>query len=73
VTLQVSEAARAWLGERGYKPEFGAREMGRVLREHLEKPLADAILFGRLKGGGSANVDVAGDKLALALDATDAG
>ena len=58
VTLQITPALRAWLGEQGYKPEFGAREMGRVIQEHLKKPLADELLFGRLAKGGSVLADL---------------
>jgi ATP-dependent Clp protease ATP-binding subunit ClpA len=52
VTLTISPELREWLGEQGYKPEFGAREMSRVIQEHLKKPLADELLFGKLAKGG---------------------
>jgi len=58
VTFDLTEAARAWLGERGYDERYGARAMGRVLHEHLKEPLADEILFGRLEQGGRVQVDV---------------
>jgi ATP-dependent Clp protease ATP-binding subunit ClpA len=60
VTLQITPTLRAWLGEQGYKPEYGAREMGRVIQEHLKKPLADELLFGRLAKGGSVLADLDG-------------
>ena len=59
VTLTATDAARGWMAEKGYKPEFGAREMSRVVHEHIKKPLADLMLFGALKSGGLAEVDVA--------------
>jgi ATP-dependent Clp protease ATP-binding subunit ClpA len=58
VTLVVKTGARAWLAEHGYDPEFGARPMGRLVDTALKKPLAEAILFGELKDGGTATADV---------------
>ena len=58
VAITVTPAARAWLAENGYKPEFGAREMGRVIHRSIKKPLADDMLFGALKDGGEAVIDV---------------
>jgi len=57
VTIEATEAARSFFSKEGYKPEFGAREMGRVIQRHVKKPLADLILFGSLKDGGIAVVD----------------
>ncbi len=54
VTIDVDASARKWLAERGYDPVMGARPMTRVIREHLKKPLAEELLFGRLEGGGHA-------------------
>jgi ATP-dependent Clp protease ATP-binding subunit ClpA len=61
VVLETTPELRAWLGERGYKPEFGAREMSRVISEHLKKPLADELLFGKLKKGGRVIADAVND------------
>lgn len=58
VTFDLTEAARAWMGEKGYDERFGARPMARVIQEHIKKPLADEILFGRLEKGGRVTVDV---------------
>jgi ATP-dependent Clp protease ATP-binding subunit ClpA len=69
VRIEVTPAARAWMRERGYKPEFGAREMGRVIHQHVKTPLADQMLFGDLKGGGVAYVDVAADGEGLTVRA----
>jgi ATP-dependent Clp protease ATP-binding subunit ClpA len=52
VTIELSPEARAWLGKKGYDPLYGARPLGRVLQEHLKKPLADELLFGNLQKGG---------------------
>ena len=58
VTFELTEAATHWLGERGYDDTFGARPLGRVIQEHIKKPLAEEILFGQLKKGGVVKVDV---------------
>jgi ATP-dependent Clp protease ATP-binding subunit ClpA len=59
VTLGVTPAARARLAELGYDPAMGARPLARVIERELSRPLADLLLFGRLKGGGEVNVDAA--------------
>ena len=58
VTFELTEAATAWLGEKGYDDKFGARPLGRVIQEHVKKPLAEEILFGQLKKGGVVKLDV---------------
>ena len=58
VTIEATEAARAFFATEGYKPEFGAREMSRVIQKHVKKPLADLLLFGDLKDGGIAVIDM---------------
>lgn len=63
VTITISNELREWLGNEGYKPEFGAREMARVIQEHLKKPLADELLFGKLASGGSVEADLAEGKV----------
>jgi ATP-dependent Clp protease ATP-binding subunit ClpA len=56
VTIELSESAKAWLVEHGYDEQMGARPMGRMIQEHIKKPLADQVLFGALKGGGHVRV-----------------
>jgi ATP-dependent Clp protease ATP-binding subunit ClpA len=53
VTLALTEAARAYLAEKGYDPDFGARPMARTVQTELEDELSDELLFGRLTRGGS--------------------
>ncbi|WP_141330164.1 ATP-dependent Clp protease ATP-binding subunit ClpA [Myxococcus sp. AB025B] len=74
VKLELTAAARAWLAERGYDPAFGARPMARLVDNSLKKPLAEALLFGELKNGGTARYDVdkGGDKLDLQTTAAPA-
>lgn len=65
VTIDLNPAARAWLAEKGYDPQFGARPLSRIIQEHVKKPLAEELLFGALQNGGTASVDLdkAADKL----------
>ncbi|MGV6817271.1 MAG: ATP-dependent Clp protease ATP-binding subunit ClpA [Thiotrichales bacterium] len=56
VTVSVDDEARAWLAERGYDEKMGARPMARLIQEHIKKPLAEEILFGRLANGGHVRV-----------------
>lgn len=65
VVLNVNELAVQWFSEKGYDPAMGARPLARVIQEHLKKPLADAILFGKLNKGGEVQVTVKEGKLSL--------
>ncbi|MES1944318.1 ATP-dependent Clp protease ATP-binding protein ClpA [Salinisphaera sp. PC39] len=65
VDLTVEAGARRWLAEHGYDPKMGARPMARVIQDHIKKPLAEELLFGRLAGGGEVIVREAGDSLEL--------
>jgi ATP-dependent Clp protease ATP-binding subunit ClpA len=58
VTLEVTPAARRWLAERGYDETLGARPMARLIQQELKRVLADEMLFGQLRDGGRAEVDV---------------
>ena len=58
VTFDLSPEAIAWLAEKGYDERMGARPLGRVIQEHIKKPLADEVLFGKLKHGGTVRVTV---------------
>jgi ATP-dependent Clp protease ATP-binding subunit ClpA len=58
VTIELSPEASEWLIEHGYDEKFGARPMARVIQEHIKKPLAEELLFGRLENGGTVRVIV---------------
>jgi ATP-dependent Clp protease ATP-binding subunit ClpA len=58
VTFDLTEEAIAWLAEKGYDERMGARPLGRVIQEHIKKPLADEVLFGKLRKGGTVRVTV---------------
>jgi len=61
VTIELSDEATAWLIQHGYDEQMGARPMARVIQESIKKPLADEVLFGRLKAGGHVKVVVVKD------------
>ena len=61
VTFDLSEEAVKWLAEKGYDSRMGARPLGRVIQEHIKQPLADEVLFGKLKKGGTVKVTVKED------------
>jgi ATP-dependent Clp protease ATP-binding subunit ClpA len=69
VTFDLTPEATRWLGEKGYDDSFGARPLARVIQENIKKPLADEILFGKLKDGGTVRVllDREKDKLAFEI------
>ena len=56
VTIDLGTEAKGWLAEKGYDRSFGARPLARVIQEHIKKPLADELLFGRLARGGRVAV-----------------
>ena len=73
VTITLSPESREWLVDHGYDESMGARPMGRLIQTSIKTPLADEVLFGRLKDGGSVKVivekDVDGlDKLGFAYE-----
>ena len=63
VTLDVEDSAREWLAEHGFDPKMGARPMARVIQEHIKKPLAEELLFGRLANGGHLTIRAEGGQL----------
>ncbi|HET7314723.1 ATP-dependent Clp protease ATP-binding subunit ClpA [Salinisphaera sp.] len=65
VELVVEPEARAWVAERGYDEQMGARPMGRVIQENIKKPLAEELLFGELANGGRVVVRVVDGELDL--------
>ena len=65
VAIELSPAAAEWLAEKGYDDRMGARPLGRVIQEHIKKPLAEELLFGKLSKGGLVKVEVRDGKLVL--------
>jgi ATP-dependent Clp protease ATP-binding subunit ClpA len=58
VTIELADEAREWLVEHGYDEAMGARPMARLIQSTIKTPLADEVLFGRLKNGGAVRVVV---------------
>ena len=57
IKLELTPAAREWLGRVGYDPVYGARPLKRAVQKYLQDPLADAILSGMIKDGDTVRVD----------------
>jgi len=68
VTIEIDKLARDWLSEKGYDPKMGARPMARLISEHIKKPLAEELLFGKLKAGGHVRVILKDDDVALEFE-----
>jgi len=67
VHIQFDSDARAWLGKRGYDKLYGARPMARLIQEKVKQPLAEELLFGKLRHGGEVHVSVKDEALAFEL------
>ncbi len=65
VTLTLAPNARVWLAEKGFDPQYGARPMRRLIQDEIKKPLAEEILFGKLKHGGTAKISLKDERLTL--------
>ncbi len=65
VKIRLTDAARSWLAEKGYDPDFGARPLRRLIMKEIGDVLSEEILFGQLTGGGIAQIDIAEDKLSF--------
>jgi len=68
VQIVLDDAARQWLGVKGYDKLFGARPLARVIQEQVKKPLAEELLFGKLVKGGVVKVSVADNKLTFVFE-----
>ncbi len=58
LSLEVTDSAKAWLGEKGYDPTFGARPLRRLIEQKIEDPLSDEVLSGKFQPGQTVIVDV---------------
>ncbi len=65
ITLELNDQARSWLANRGYDPAYGARPLKRVIQRHVQDPLAEQILAGRIKDGETVKITVREGDLAL--------
>ncbi|WP_072791445.1 ATP-dependent Clp protease ATP-binding subunit ClpA [Cognatishimia maritima] len=71
VHIELTRKAAEWLADKGYDDKMGARPLGRVIQEHIKKPLAEELLFGKLAKGGVVKVTVKDGELALKIDGPD--
>ncbi len=67
VTINLTPAARTWLAQRGYDPEYGARPLRRLILGEIGDTLTEEILFGQLRKGGEAKVGMKGKKLSFSF------
>ncbi|MEE8099167.1 MAG: ATP-dependent chaperone ClpB [Hyphomicrobium sp.] len=65
ITIELNDQARSWIANRGYDPAYGARPLKRVIQRHMQDPLAEQILAGRIKDGETVKVTVRDGDLAL--------
>ncbi|MBY8974435.1 ATP-dependent Clp protease ATP-binding subunit ClpA [Rhodobacteraceae bacterium NNCM2] len=65
VTIELTKPAAEWLADKGYDDKMGARPLSRVIQEHIKKPLAEELLFGKLAEGGLVKVGVRDGKIHL--------
>ncbi|MFC2970077.1 ATP-dependent Clp protease ATP-binding subunit ClpA [Acidimangrovimonas pyrenivorans] len=68
VNIELTPAAAEWLADKGYDDKMGARPLGRVIQEHIKKPLAEELLFGKLMKGGLVKVGVKDDAIELSFE-----
>jgi ATP-dependent Clp protease ATP-binding subunit ClpA len=67
VAIELTREAAEWLADKGYDERMGARPLGRVIQEHIKKPLAEELLFGKLLKGGLVRVERRDGKLHLEI------
>jgi len=65
ITIELNDQARSWIANRGYDPAYGARPLKRVIQRHIQDPLAEQILAGRIRDGETVKVTVRDGDLAL--------
>ena len=68
VSIELTKPAAEWLADKGYDDKMGARPLGRIIQEHIKKPLAEELLFGKLAKGGLVKVGVKGGELDLQIE-----
>ena len=73
VHIELTPKAAEWLADKGYDDKMGARPLGRVIQEHIKKPLAEELLFGKLVKGGLVKVGVKKGELDLQIEEPEQG
>ena len=67
ITLELSEAAKRWLGRVGYDPVYGARPLKRAVQRYLQDPLAEKLLGGEIPDGAKLRIDEGDGALEIAV------
>jgi ATP-dependent Clp protease ATP-binding subunit ClpB len=67
ITLDLTEAAKRWLGRVGYDPVYGARPLKRAVQRYLQDPLAEKLLAGEIPDGASLRIDEGDGALSIAV------
>ena len=65
ITIELTDRARDWVGERGYDPVYGARPLKRFLQKQVETRLARALIAGEIGEGTVVTFDLGGDDLTM--------
>lgn len=73
IELETTFSAREWIIKKGYDDKNGARPLARLIQEHIKKPLAEEMLFGKLVRGGKAKVSAKDGKLLVVCTPLHAG
>jgi ATP-dependent Clp protease ATP-binding subunit ClpA len=68
VTIELSDDARAYLADKGYDKDNGARPLSRLIQDEVKRPLGDELLFGKLERGGKVRVDYDGAKIVFDIE-----
>ncbi|MCA0871561.1 ATP-dependent Clp protease ATP-binding subunit ClpA [Seohaeicola saemankumensis] len=71
VSIELTPPAAEWIADKGYDDKMGARPLGRVIQEHIKKPLAEELLFGKLAKGGVVRVGLKDGALDLQIEGPD--
>ena len=67
IVLDLTEAAKKWLGRVGYDPVYGARPLKRAVQRYVQDPLADMILAGKVPDGAKVAIDEGDGELAMTI------
>ena len=65
IKLEVADAAKDFLGDKGYDPTYGARPLRRVIQDEVEDKLSEALLRGDFRAGNTVKVDYDGEKITI--------
>ncbi len=63
ITIRLSEQAKSYLAMKGYEKKYGARPLQRLIQKEIKEPLAEEILFGKLKNGGLVEIGIKEEKI----------